>query len=947
MAAAEEDGEENADAEGARTQMVGRMNFGTTMGYLEPGNIKAGSVNFKTAYYQEISPDGNLNGFTESDNVSIRDDGKGNLKAFFRAMTTEPPAEEGGEPVETVIWFEKVVGSINYTTGAYSYTIDPADYASNELYDADGNFIAYFEDVFLNATYDTVPVNTLPATFTFSQPVQGHIREGKNNFFVFLDLNGNNLWNVGEPAGVPDQHDVDIGYDTINRQLRVTLTELAPPGSVRVDIQSILDTFKEEKLAAEEEYNNQDENEDNGDDNNNNNNGGTENSIDTSSVIKNPITGNNVYWPYIVGDLNEETPKNYQVILFFWKADDANGTMNGLSYSQALNISKPYITEDEIFAANPAGLDANEENAPGIASMKYVVCLVPEDAYDTALQPDALLRGYAVGTVINNCGVYDRALTKLCAPETGNLDGGKIVNNTDLAISWESTTQVPTFDLQIVKTHNAAGQELTTKPVIFSKKGIRGVSACASVVNTSTTSITPVYKYTYELPNIIGELNADGTALCGNGAYSYTLTLRPFSGDPAVLDGTFVVQLNDSREIDGDTIGTVETYLDTESNTYKTGELDTSFNAYNSYYVRANIRYNGVLKKTEDFRGGLLRVEAHRSASFNGTPVASTSDRLVYDSESKDVANLNHCVIMEKVDAYKNADGEEIFFSTRFRTEIRGLSSNAPVYLMAYLDLNKNSKRDTWEPWGYLAKGRNNEVQGYYYDPVSVTPTGASQVVTAEFYIQDVDTDNDKLADAWEWKSAGYSEADFSTWCNTYSGYVGNGFAKSGVLWTSNSTGVLSLTAFGAQVYGVDVMGAPDENGTVKTAIDQQLADVSVFADILSGNSQLALALEGYTAYELSVENITFDGEDVTIAWGLTAENAAGETSDVTTLIANKVTNAKYVVYGSDSLTGEWAVVAEGTFDAATTDATLNLATVLAEKGIAPSFFKVVIGVAE
>jgi hypothetical protein len=259
---------------------------------------------------------------------------------------------------------------------------------------------------------------------------------------------------------------------------------------------------------------------------------------------------------------------------------------------------------------------------------------------------------------------------------------------------------------------------------------------------------------------------------------------------------------------------------------------------------------------------------------------------------------------------------------------------------------NKNAKRDEWEPWGYLAKGRNSEVQGYYYDPVPVTPVGSSQLTTTEFYIQDVDVDNDKLADAWEWKTVGFSDAAYATWNGQYSG-LGNAYAKSGVLWTKNSTGVLSLTAFGAQVYGINVIGAEDENGSVKTAIDQQLADVSVFADILSGNSQLALALEGYTAYELAVENITFDGEDVTIAWGLTAENAAGETSDVTTLIANKATNAKYVVYGSDSLSGEWAVVAEGTFDAATTDATLNLATVLAEKGIVPAFFKVVIGVAE
>ncbi len=928
---------EGDNAEGL-TQIIGRMNYGTTTGYLEPGNIKAGSVEVKTSYYQEIGEDGTLNGYTDGEGVTIRDDGNGLLKGFFKTevvsvdeTTGEPVLDEDGKPVLKAVWSERAIGTINYITGEYSYTISEKDYITDELYNDEGKFVAYFKDIYLKAAYEMSPVESFPATYTFSQPLEGgHIREGKNNFFVFLDLNGNNMWNEGEPAGVPDQHDVDIGYDTINRELHVALTKNAPPGAVRVEMKTILDTFIAEKKAAEAMENNGTGDAEGEDDNNQ----AAEQEASLESKIKNPLTGDNLKWSNFLGEVGEEMTENFKIIFYDWETisntihSGATATLTR-AYEQDYNTAKPYITEDEIFAANPTGLSV--ALSPNVTAMKYLVCYAP---VAKLADPEYVARTYGIATAINNFGRFSVEQTHLRDPESANPNGGKIITNTDLAFEWASTTQLPSFDVKIVKTMDAAGIALAKEQTVFEKTAIRGVSAIARSNESSSK-----FYYRYEMPNAIGDLNSDATALFGNGSYKYVLTLHPYTGTPVELVGYFQVQLTDSRDlVDG--IGTVETYKGSDGK-YTAGAKDTTFNALNSYYVRANIRYNGVLNTDDDFSQGLVRIEAHYSASFNGTPVASTSDYLNYDGTNPALDNLNHTVIMEKDKTYVDGN-EEIFHSTLIRAELRGLASDEPVYLVAYFDLNMNGKRDTWEPWGYLAKGATSS-DNFYYDPMLVTPKRSGTSIDATFYIQDVDVDGDKLADAWEWIQSGRPSTLFADWCNTVVGGA-NAYTKAGVLWTE-----AGLTSLGAQVFGFNVLSV-NNDGIVDVGIPAEAYQntMSNFGSIMPAANWLELAAKGYTDYSVAIKSVVFDGNNVALQWSVEASKteATGTTEtiteeDITDIIAK--TNAVYNFYGKETLSDEWTLI--NAIEVSLADGQVLKGASVKLNETAPKFFKVVLEV--
>jgi hypothetical protein len=49
------------------------------------------------------------------------------------------------------------------------------------------------------------PDGGYPYTFTTNVMTTGHLREGKNWFFAWIDVNGNGSWDAGEPAGVSEQ----------------------------------------------------------------------------------------------------------------------------------------------------------------------------------------------------------------------------------------------------------------------------------------------------------------------------------------------------------------------------------------------------------------------------------------------------------------------------------------------------------------------------------------------------------------------------------------------------------------------------------------------------------------------------------------------------------------------------------------------------------------------
>lgn len=820
---------EDGDGSSAE-QLVGSYALDQTVtGYLQPGNIVPGSLTFTGLRYIPISNEGD-GGWTDDSTWTMRDNGAGAICAA-RAVVN-PDAAEDATGEDAYIISEMEVGTIDYLTGAYSFRFDSKQWTGGAV---DGSEMSTTS---LRAAYRYNTRAGLGSTFTLVTPTSGHLREGRNNFFVFLDSNGDGQWNDGELAGVPDQHDVDVGWDKVTVPLRVTLTYMPPPGAVRVSLSDIAEKIwgeSGEDLADSE-----------------NSTSGTDDTTgsDTSSGTDSETEQDYSHMPEYL---------NYTLRLVTSSALHVDSGIYGetpLGYDTAFekpyNRNKPALTEDEIFAYRPEGLIGTE--SPNYVAVVYQVLLLPETASGVP-NKDASL--YVVDTVTNYLTSIDTAKTALTMTSSGQF------HNTDLVFTWKTNVQVPTFDLKIEKLEDGAGNADTA--VVVNRTGIRGVGP--AIQHTDGT-----YEYRYRLPRGIGEL-CEGNKLFDNGLYRYTLTLRPYSGEATALTDTFRLVLRESgRMTDGEPLLS---------------------DAQDSYYVNLRVRYNGVLKDTADFGlSSKIVVEAHSSASFNGDPVAAVSDVLAYDADDSEVVSLNPYVTMTKdlaasVNPTEPADDAK-FFSTCFEAELRALPDRTPVYLVAYLDLNGNGRRDAWEPWGYNTVGKD-AANGFYFDPLAVIPAKSGQTLQAEFYIQDVDTDNDKLADAWEWKQSGRPSDAFDVWHGNYTGTAGN-HTVDGALWHDGA-----LTAYGAQLFGVDMATAE--------ALGSDAAD---YAEILGSDLSI---LNGYDVYGLTVDTITLTPEgQLAIGWKMTADRIAADGSVAETVDLSEafsgaaISDAVYTVYGKAAL---------------------------------------------
>ena len=488
--------------------------------------------------------------------------------------------------------------------------------------------------------------------------------------------------------------------------------------------------------------------------------------------------------------------------------------------------------------------------------------------------------------VTNYFGRLDEDNAAMVSPK-----GGAVQNNPELTFEWKSNVQVPTFTLKIQKIRDASGASITSTEVYNAT--VRGVSPAA--MEGSVSSGQQQYRYRYTLPRGVGELSPNGATLFGNGSYTYTLSLNPYNGTSKVLEGAFNIGLNDSA-------------------TPGMSEGGANYKVADSYYVRTKIRYNGVLTTDEDFDGARIIVEAYRTPAFVGNPTAAVSDLLVHDADNAEVAKLNPYVVMSK-DRKILKGGKEQFWSTAFDVEIRGLPSADPIYLMAYFDLNGNGQRDVWEPWGYAYTGAAS-LDGYYYDPVGVQPRLQGSDIAVEFYVQDVDTDSDKLADSWEWLQGRQSgqdvTGDFSKWCDNY---IGGSYAGgSGVaLWTTDANGNRALTAYGAQLFGLRTYGVDATSGAVSLSEDaSENALLNTLDPAAIGQLQGA-------DFNIAVSGISVADERLNLSWKLMATSAPASTgrsraraaassapADVTETVANAANDkAVYAVRGKVNLSDE------------------------------------------
>jgi uncharacterized protein (DUF2141 family) len=158
------------------------------------------------------------------------------VKIKLTDMWTGEEAETGFDmngilystPIQGV---QEEIGTINYITG--EMVLDLGYFKDRTLVMTGGTMdlavresyidpmVSYFE-----MTYDTKLPNGWPQHIYLGRPATGALKEGKNYFFAFLDVDGNANWDAGEPAGIPTPFETDIGWD--ENRLEIQLTDYTP-----------------------------------------------------------------------------------------------------------------------------------------------------------------------------------------------------------------------------------------------------------------------------------------------------------------------------------------------------------------------------------------------------------------------------------------------------------------------------------------------------------------------------------------------------------------------------------------------------------------------------------------------------------------------------------------------------------------------------------------------
>lgn len=196
---------------------------GTLSVNLGPGYVVPGSVNVK---------------FRDPTEVSVA--AGGNATYLNPASTgwhdglveaARPGDTEGADMVKVT----EPVGTVSYRSGEFK--VDLSKLTGNAYYLSEGIYTFYQPAIsnaynridltksYMKVTWDSVRVaGESKWEFTLSTADAGHVREGRNTFVAFIDLDGNGTWTEGEPMGVVNN--VDVGWS--GTSIEVEMTENSP-----------------------------------------------------------------------------------------------------------------------------------------------------------------------------------------------------------------------------------------------------------------------------------------------------------------------------------------------------------------------------------------------------------------------------------------------------------------------------------------------------------------------------------------------------------------------------------------------------------------------------------------------------------------------------------------------------------------------------------------------
>ena len=333
-------------------------------------------------------------------------------------------------------------------------------------------------------------------------------------------------------------------------------------------------------------------------------------------------------------------------------------------------------------------------------------------------------------------------------------------------------------------------------------------------------------------------------------------------------------------------------------------------------YGTANVavRYYGPSAVVSS--GRPIRVQAFTTPDFSGEPVAE--------------GRVTSTSAISSTSAIKTANAQ-----------ILGLKAGS-YYIRAFVDTDQNGslsfwtdqadRRSTWESWGcYCTRDTRS---GTIFTPKSVTVGpgyGASEIIPV--FIEDCDTDQDSLPDAWEWAQNGNLTAYGAAQIDQNAG----GFSMRKSL-------TQALTAKGSYSSGLAVMTTTNLQsprvaalllGTNATGSDSQV------------QSSLSSAGSSVSVDPVSVEitSIELDREAGTVKITADTEGkqsgAAAVTSEIYTIPSGAESlDLTCSVLHCDELGGKWTVIAtkKVTIYRTTTNYTFDLGD---DVDLASGFFKV------
>lgn len=370
-----------------------------------------------------------------------------------------------------------------------------------------------------------------------------------------------------------------------------------------------------------------------------------------------------------------------------YRVEGTNGVENAPYFAKRFPKWKTFIHEGDFYTYGQFGMECQTGFVNPPSFKTNVSYLIVINGITNGIYN----MNYPLGQKITGSTVAQDQPDRIRPTALAPINGERIVRSRP-TFRWEALEGATAFKLTI--THDG------TKVY---DSNFQNMPQVVKISTSANGSGVPLYTYEWTPPLASGLSNAGNLA---DGDYTWTVThYAPWAQSGyASTAGKF-------------TLSTKE-YYDAAA----AGKpVSTTFG-----FADVSVRYAPV----KDLSLGLattLRVEAYEHADFAGEPVAGATQ------------------------AGAGSTLTNTAYTTGIDLSVLGLEAGKDYFLLAYVDIDANGKRDAGEPWGYVRRlGQKN----WQNDPVPVTASFA-KTKAVELWIQDVDTDNDGLSDTYELKQKG------------------------------------------------------------------------------------------------------------------------------------------------------------------------------------------------